>query len=182
MQEISDMMQFNSSLSWTKAEWVMGYKWSFWFQENLNVNKSEEKNSGQISVASKGDRFRECMIYVTKTRGTWVEVDDKKLKGKTIWSMGAEEGFQSLPWISFCGVKPYYLPYLEFCEIRRQREPAFDIRWTWHFNNSTILLKNWKWRQSQATSQCSWRRESREAASRWTSRQRSGLAQTCKKT
>ena len=62
MQEISDMMQFNSSLSWTKAEWVMGYKWSFWFQENLHVNKSEEKNSGQISVASKGDRFREGIM------------------------------------------------------------------------------------------------------------------------
>ena len=50
--------------------------------------------------------------------------------------MEAEEGFQSLPWISFCGVKPYYLPYLEFCEIRRQREPSFDIRWTWHFNST----------------------------------------------
>ena len=27
------------------------------------MNKSEEKNSGQISVASKGDRFREGIIY-----------------------------------------------------------------------------------------------------------------------
>ena len=55
MQETAEMTRFNLPLSWTKAEWVMGYKWSFWFQENLNVNKSEEKNSGQISVASKGD-------------------------------------------------------------------------------------------------------------------------------
>ena len=32
------------------------------------MNNSEEKNSGQISVASKGDRFREGIIYVTRTR------------------------------------------------------------------------------------------------------------------
>lgn len=55
MQETAEMTRFNLPLSWTKAEWVMGYMWSFWFQENLNGNKFEEKNSGQIFVASKGD-------------------------------------------------------------------------------------------------------------------------------